>query len=128
MFKVPEQYRFKQEGHPYSSDKSIGDNGAFVIPHPSIRNYWILVIASSALKWEHVSASLFKKARLQKQQNVERTMTWQEMCYVKDMFWDENDTVLQYHPAKKDYVNRHPFTLHLWRPQGRFPKPPKIFV
>lgn len=128
MFKVPEQYRFKKEGHPYSSDASVGNNGAFVIPHPSIRNYWILAIASSELAWEHVSVHLFRKAHMQKQQEVERTMTWQEMCFVKEIFWGEKATVLQYHPAKEDYVNMHPYTLHLWRPQGKFPKPPKIFV
>jgi hypothetical protein len=37
--------------------------------------------------------------------------------------------VVEYHPAKADYVNLHPLCLHLWRPtMMHMPKPPKIFV
>ena len=47
----------------------------------------------------------------------------------KDLFWLPEETVVQYHPAKADYVNTHPYVLHLWKQIGsEFPKPPKIFV
>jgi hypothetical protein len=68
--------------------------------------------------WEHVSVS--KKTY---------TPTWDEMCYVKSLFWDEEDTVIQYHPAKSQYVNNHPYCLHLWRPtKERVPVPDPILV
>jgi hypothetical protein len=54
--------------------------------------------------WEHVSVSL-----------KHRTPTWEEMCFVKDLFWDDEEMVLQIHPAKSKYVNFHPYCLHLWR-------------
>lgn len=55
--------------------------------------------------------------------------TWEEMCEIKRMFFQENETVVEYHPAKADYVNLHPLCLHLWRPTVmHMPKPPKIFV
>ncbi len=51
------------------------------------------------------------------------------MCFIKDLFWDEDDVVVQYHPAKSDYVNNHQYTLHLWRPtEGEMPTPPSIMV
>jgi hypothetical protein len=52
------------------------------------------------------------------------------MCAVKDLFWNDEDVVVQFHPAKSTYVNNHPGCLHLWRcTDGReFPTPPEILV
>lgn len=78
----------------------------------------ILVIASDGMGWEHVSVSL-----------PSRCPTWEEMCYIKNLFWDETDTVIQYHPPKSEYVNAHPYCLHLWRKIGyEFPLPESIMV
>lgn len=68
--------------------------------------------------WEHVSVSL-----------KNRTPNWGEMCFIKDLFWDESDCVVQFHPAKEDYVNIGEYVLHLWRSTEKsFPMPPKICV
>lgn len=51
------------------------------------------------------------------------------MCEVKDLFWGPDETVMQIHPAIEDYVNDHPYCLHLWRPRGEYiPTPPPILV
>jgi hypothetical protein len=51
------------------------------------------------------------------------------MCFIKDVFWDEEDVVIQYHPRKSEDVNRHENGLHLWRPVGKeIPTPPKALV
>ena len=52
------------------------------------------------------------------------------MCFIKDVFWDEEDVVIQYHPKKSEYVNRHENCLHLWRPvlDDPIPTPPKELV
>jgi hypothetical protein len=53
------------------------------------------------------------------------------MCQVKDLFWDAHEVVLQFHPAKQDYVNCHPHCLHLWRHKWKMkqvPLPPAILV
>lgn len=77
-----------------------------------------VVIWSFGGGWEHVSIS-FKY----------RCPTWEEMCQVKDMFFREDECVVQYHPAKSEYVNRHPYCLHLWRPLIKdMPTPPTQFV
>ena len=40
------------------------------------------------------------------------------MCFIKDVVWDEEDVVIQYHPQKSEYVTLHGHCLHLWRPVG----------
>ena len=77
--------------------------------------------------WEHVSVH----ARLHHgRPNARlRTPTWDEMCLVKSLFWTDEETVIQYHPPKADYVNEHPHVLHLWRPIfAKIPTPPKHCV
>jgi hypothetical protein len=102
---------------PYRS--RVGDmHGAFILPF----NHRNLLVISSGVGdnegWEHVSVSL-----------QTRTPTWQEMCFIKDLFWTSEEVVLQYHPTKEDYVNHHPYCLHLWRPNdGQIPTPPPYLV
>lgn len=118
-FQVPNKFRLRN--HPtIASDDSYGNNGAFSIPVKFGVIAWI--VASDGEGWEHVSVHIMEKGR-------ERTPSWDEMCEVKNLFWDEEDCVIQYHPAKSEYVNRHKHTLHLWRPIGIvIPIPNKIMV
>lgn len=77
------------------------------------------IIASWGGGWDHVSISTWSK----------ECPNWQQMCFVKDIFWNDDEWVVQYHPAKSDYVNRTPNCLHLWKPQNeQLPKPPHNFV
>lgn len=116
MFHVPNQYRAHDQG-PWSSDDSFGNNGVFFLP-VNTASRSLKILASDGADWEHVSVSL-----------PNRCPNWPEMCKVKNLFWDEEDIVVQYHPSKKDYVNCHPYCLHLWRPTGYdFPTPPPILV
>lgn len=79
----------------------------------------ILVVFSDQLGWDHVSVSL----------DVPRCPTWDEMCFVKDIFFREDELAIQYHPRAAEYVKVHPFVLHLWRPQSEIvPTPPLIMV
>jgi len=76
------------------------------------------VVYSNGGGWDHVSVSL-----------KNRCPTWEEMCTIKDMFFNPNECCIEYHPAKKDYVNLHPYCLHIWKPKDReLPTPPRIFV
>ena len=110
---VPEKYRVTKGR--FGSDISYGNNGFFEVP---FTNRDAFVVASDGEGWEHVSVSF-----------TSRTPTWSEMCKIKDLFWDEGDVVIQYHPAKNQYVNNHPHCLHLWRPvHEQIPTPPRILV
>lgn len=65
--------------------------------------------------FEHVSVSCAK-----------RTPMWEEMYVIKDMFWDDEECVIQYFPPKSQYVNVHQYCLHMWRPIGAtIPIPPR---
>lgn len=78
------------------------------------------VIWSFGGGWEHVSVSPYKRSY---------TPTWDEMCSLKDMFFHDDEIVVQYHPAKSEYVNQMPNCLHLWRPiDQELPAPPSIMV
>ena len=58
-----------------------------------------------------------------------RTPTWEEMCFVKNAFFEPEDIVVQIHPPLSKYVNLHPHVLHLWRPhRGGIKMPPQWMV
>lgn len=102
-----------------ASDDSFGFNGAFRL---IIDGQRVKAIAADQEGWQHVSVSLADKPTF--------TPNWRIMCEVKDLFWEPEDVVVQFHPRASEYVNHHPGCLHLWRcTDGReFPTPPSIFV
>lgn len=103
-------------------------DGWYQIPHNKINGYLYFIVVSSGQGWEHVSVSLRQQER-KHIHPVTRTLTWDEMCFVKDLFWNDDEVVVQYHPAKKNYVNMHPYCLHLWKPtHDEIPVPPSIMV
>lgn len=55
--------------------------------------------------WEHVSICLY----------MGKKPTWEDMCEVKGIFWDDEEQVVQIHPRKSQYVNIAE-VFHLWRP------------
>lgn len=76
-------------------------------------NHRARVVWSDGGGWDHVSVSW-----------PNRCPTWEEMAAVKRLFFYNNETCVQYHPADSDYVNEHPYCLHIWRWQdGEMPKP-----
>lgn len=114
MMHVPEKYRVVKG--PYGSDASFGNNGAFFVPRMGKAPFKI--ICSDEFGWEHVSVSL-----------PDRCPTWDEMCYIKGVFWDDEDCVMQLHPPRSSWINNHPYCLHLWRPtEGAIPLPPPLMV
>lgn len=104
MFHVPNQFRVRT--HPtLGTNDSAGNNRFFKIDKEGLI---INCIASDGYGWEHVSVTLDKP----------ETPSWEIMDFVKNIFWDETDTIIQYHPTKELKVNRHRYCLHLWRPIG----------
>lgn len=99
----------------WGDDKS----GAFQFDRPGLKfGTRMLVVAASDGGWDHVSVSVFA-----------RTPTWEEMEWVKRLFFHDNEVVMQLHVATSDHINIHPHVLHLWRPtELTIPLPPKEFV
>lgn len=58
-----------------------------------------------------------------------RTPTWEQMCFMKDIFWRDDEVCMQLHPKKEDYVDNMPYCLHIWKPiDKKIPTPPSIMV
>lgn len=118
MFKVPEKYRYVKGDGALYSDSTYGNNGLFRI---RMGTHIVYCVASDGEGFEHVSVSIDKGGI---------TPTWAIMARVKDLFWDAEDTVVQFHPPKSMYVNLHPHVLHLWRNEEiqKLMIPPKRLV
>lgn len=100
---------------PMASDSSYGCNGAFILTRKLVE---IHVVISDGSGWDHVSTSC-----------RDRCPKWEEMCWIKDLFFLPEDAVIQYHPSESTYINYHPHCLHLWRPQhADLPIPPTWMV
>ena len=108
---------------PTASDASYGFYGAFEIQGPC--GAALRIIASGADAddvisdgWEHVSVS-----------TRHRPPNWQEMCFVKDLCWEPEECVVQFHPPRSEYVDNHPNCLQLWK-STKYPQPlpPSILV
>ena len=99
-----------------------GEDGmAFQIPYrikPSDNPVVLRAIISWGMQWDHLSVSLHA-----------RTPTWAEMQFMKDLCFEETECCYQLHPPREKYINNHPHTLHIWRPQkDEIPQPPLMMV
>lgn len=101
----------------YSTEDKDGFCGAFMF---RMNGLLVCVICSEGEGWQHVSVSLYKSSFVP---------SWEIMCKVKDLFWEPDDWVCQFHPAHKEYINNHPGVLHLWKPlKEKLPTPPQWMV
>lgn len=108
----------REQSGAYASLPYSGPNGRFRI---ECNGVMLLVLASNGMGWEHVSVSVLTGKK--------RCPTWEEMVFIKDLFWDPEEIVVQFHPRHSMYVNFHPYVLHLWRETGKdFNAPPSILV
>jgi len=111
MKDLRENHKYRQR-HP-----SLGwgdhEGGYFYIPERGLR-----VICSNGGGWDHVSVSL-----------ADRCPSWDEMEFIKRLFFKDDEVVIQIHPALKNYKNAMPYCLHLWRPQKEeIPLPPTWMI
>ena len=119
MRKLKRLDRYRQFSAELQMAGTIGGNGhgVFMI-RSKVDNEFLRIIASSDYDWDHVSVS-----------RHDRVPNWDEMCQIKDLFFEEDETVMQLHPPKKDYVNNCSNCLHLWRSQKvKIPTPPAAMV
>jgi len=91
--------------HVYSYPIEISDDG--MRGYLLIQRTEMTFVASWGGDREHVSVAPVKRKILP---------TWEQMCIVKDVFFKEDEAVIQIHPPRADYVNMLTNCLHLWRP------------
>lgn len=110
--------RHRIRGGLLGSSSQDGNNGVFIIPYGKLT---LSVVCSDEEGWDHVSVSV--------DINPPRLPTWEEMCYVKDLFFRDEETVVQFHPKRSAYRNVNPWVLHLWRDQSiEYSLPPGKFI
>jgi len=109
----PDKYR--HTSGPFGSKD--GDKFGLFFIHRTGKATLKVLAAPEDSEWQHVSVSL-----------PNRCPTWKEMCFVKKLFWGEDETVIQFHPNKSEYINNHPYVLHLWRHRNGHQLPPSILV
>ncbi len=84
--------------HPYLGKTPSGYLcGAFQIGPLTVMSSGSPSPGDVGYPWEHVSVS-----------TPTRCPTWDEMKHVKELFWADDETVVQFHPEKSQYVNKHP--------------------
>jgi hypothetical protein len=125
-----EKYRVTPQNAPelephWHSNQEYGNNGFFVIPYKNIK---LFCMVSDLCGWDHLSVRV-EGLKNKKFRKKKRVPNWEEMCFLKNLFWNEEETVVQFHPKASEYVNCHPHVLHLWRDQStEYKLPPKIMV
>ena len=111
-----DKYRLRDKERAIYGANGDSGNGVFKV---FVSGKSFFCIASNGGGWEHVSIHRANG----------KIPTWEEMCALKDIFFDDEECVVQYHPKKSEYVNYHESCLHLWRPTiEKMPTPPIIFV
>ena len=90
--------------------KSDGMRGSFRVVGPLGRGLFVTSYGPDyRTGWEHVAVSM---------EFADRTPIWAEICFVKDLFWDDEECAMQLHPPRSEYVSCDRHTLHIWRTCG----------
>lgn len=121
--------KYRNTTHPkFGTTAEDGCNGFFVVPiSKSLQGttrtaLCIISDGNEEIPWEHVSVRI-SEGRGSGFHDC--PPTWMEMCTIKELFFEDEECVVQYHPPKSQYVNIHPCVLHLFRPKNiEFPMPP----
>jgi len=96
-----------------------GRNGRFIVQGPCGAKLHVNSWDHKKYGWEQVAVDTDRR----------RSPNWLEMCFVKDLFWDEQEMVIQIHPPLSRYVKNSRTCLHLWKPKHQeIPAPPSHMV
>lgn len=85
--------------HKYTENKDVQ---IFRLPYKKDTLYCIV----TEKPYKHISVSVAAKKM--------RMPTWEEMCFVKNKFFEPEEEAFQIHPKQSEYVNLQNYTLHLW--------------
>lgn len=134
--------------HPVTNELGTGLRaGCFRIPHPNdsrkpkLRDHF-LVTASTGEQieepkegeapvpptgWDHIAIHVraWDKAR----KSLARAPSPSETAWLKDLFFEPQEPVLQFHLARNHPLHAQAFVVHLWRPTiGEITLPPPELV
>jgi hypothetical protein len=123
-FHVPE--RFRVATGSLRTTYADGNYGVFEMLNTKSEKLICIAADADTTGWQHVSCYVIYVSNGRPKRKIP---SWSDMCYVKSVFWDDEDCVVQYHLPKSQYVNDNPYVLHLWRSAlQEMPMPPKECV
>lgn len=94
------------EAERYRVAGPVGTNyGSFRVPNRCGAGH-LNVLISEGLGWDHVSVS-----------TPTRVPNWQEMNNVAELFFKDDECLMQLRVPKSEHVNVHNYCLHWFRPQ-----------
>lgn len=79
-----------------------------------VRSVLVCCVASTVGEYERVSIMLRGGAR-------GRLPDLEECQAIKDVFWDDEDTVVMGFPDSQSMKRMDPYSVHLWRKKGENP-------
>ncbi len=97
------EVKYKPEDFIVNDDNTLAFGGEY---YDTNTNRTLNFMMSIQGGWEHLSVSM-----------PSRTPTWDQMCTMKEIFFDDEEECVEYHPRKSEYINAHPHCLHIWRPR-----------
>lgn len=78
----------------------------------------MMLVLSCGAGWDHVSVSL-----------PYRVPNYEEMKAIKRLCFRDDEWAMELHAPPSKHISRHPYCLHLWRPQDTpIPIPPEDMV
>lgn len=78
----------------------------------------MMLVLSVGAGWDHVSVSL-----------PYRVPAYEEMKAIKRLCFRDDEWAMELHAPPSNHISRHPYCLHLWRPQDvPIPIPPETMV
>ncbi len=106
--------KYRTIGQP-NRPEEMQYGGAFRVVH---KGNVLRIIASNDAGWDHVSIS-----------RMTACPSWEDMEFVKRMFFEEGELCWQYHVPVGDHININPHVLHIWRKHDfEMPLPPRWMV
>lgn len=116
-------------------ESKIGDSqtadGSYQFRHPWIKDYWLFCMVSTKDGWELVRITLKKMAdkKTNRVVGVDRSLTREECCIVKDLFWNPEECVVDFIGPMTHYVGNIVHSTFLWRPvDNPLPVPNLVFA
>lgn len=85
-------------------------NKSFSVPLNDNKEAFVIA-SENFMGWDHVSAHIISV----ESGALNRTPNNEEMQFLRNLFFEDEEVVLEFHPAKKDYINNHSYVLHMWR-------------
>lgn len=94
--------RLKAELSLFVKDQKMDDGARFVRAYDHLSVILSVAVEDDQRKWLHVSLA-----------HRNRLPTYETLKLVKDTFIGDRKAI-QVFPSEKEYVNKHPYCLHLW--------------